>query len=180
MSIDAESGLRVLAINILGRFLLSRDNNIRALTGSQTLVTYTLLAVGMDWFMIASTVSSIWVQVGDISKLQFVGIGYMCMAIWTGWLVIMTHKRSGSAELEVNVNFGKLSSCQFSTVRVEEHYIDYTESYLCHWWNLLLDHRFLLDILGKDVEADAQLRWALFSCDAMVGKTPNVSFTVFV
>lgn len=29
MSIDAESGLRVLGINILGRFLLSRDNNIR-------------------------------------------------------------------------------------------------------------------------------------------------------
>ena len=32
MSIDAESGLRVLGINILGRFLLSRDNNIRSLT----------------------------------------------------------------------------------------------------------------------------------------------------
>lgn len=30
MSIEAESGLRVLGINILGRFLLSRDNNIRA------------------------------------------------------------------------------------------------------------------------------------------------------
>eukprot|EP00439_Symbiodinium_sp_Y106_P081113 s1139_g20.t1 len=29
MSIKAESGLRVLGINILGRFLLSRDNNIR-------------------------------------------------------------------------------------------------------------------------------------------------------
>lgn len=29
MSIEAESGLRVLGINILGRFLLSRDNNIR-------------------------------------------------------------------------------------------------------------------------------------------------------
>eukprot|EP00933_Yihiella_yeosuensis_P042198 TRINITY_DN36732_c0_g1_i1.p1 TRINITY_DN36732_c0_g1~~TRINITY_DN36732_c0_g1_i1.p1 ORF type:complete len:856 (-),score=187.40 TRINITY_DN36732_c0_g1_i1:76-2556(-) len=29
MSIEAESGLRVLGVNILGRFLLSRDNNIR-------------------------------------------------------------------------------------------------------------------------------------------------------
>ena len=47
MSIDAESGLRVLGINILGRFLLSRDNNIRALTGRETFVTYTLLFVGM-------------------------------------------------------------------------------------------------------------------------------------
>lgn len=29
MSIEAEGGLRVLAVNILGRFLLNRDNNIR-------------------------------------------------------------------------------------------------------------------------------------------------------
>lgn len=29
MSIEAESGLRVMAINILGRFLLNRENNIR-------------------------------------------------------------------------------------------------------------------------------------------------------
>lgn len=29
MSIEAESGLRILAVNILGRFLLNRDNNIR-------------------------------------------------------------------------------------------------------------------------------------------------------
>mmetsp|Transcript_39519 Transcript_39519/g.53680 ORF Transcript_39519/g.53680 Transcript_39519/m.53680 type:complete len:857 (-) Transcript_39519:307-2877(-) len=29
MTIEAESGLRVLAVNILGRFLLNRDNNIR-------------------------------------------------------------------------------------------------------------------------------------------------------
>lgn len=29
MSIDSEAGLKVMAINILGRFLLNRDNNIR-------------------------------------------------------------------------------------------------------------------------------------------------------
>jgi AP-1 complex subunit gamma-1 len=29
MGIEATSGLRVLAINILGRFLSNRDNNIR-------------------------------------------------------------------------------------------------------------------------------------------------------
>jgi AP-1 complex subunit gamma-1 len=29
MSIEAENGLRVLAVNILGRFLQNRDNNIR-------------------------------------------------------------------------------------------------------------------------------------------------------
>ena len=29
MSIESESGLRVLAVNILGRFLMNRDNNIR-------------------------------------------------------------------------------------------------------------------------------------------------------
>ena len=29
MSIESEGGLRTVAINILGRFLLSRDNNIR-------------------------------------------------------------------------------------------------------------------------------------------------------
>jgi len=29
MNIEAEGGLRVLAVNILGRFLLNRDNNIR-------------------------------------------------------------------------------------------------------------------------------------------------------
>ena len=30
MGIEATSGLRVLAINILGRFLSNRDNNIRS------------------------------------------------------------------------------------------------------------------------------------------------------
>lgn len=31
MGIEATSGLRVLAINILGRFLSNRDNNIRSI-----------------------------------------------------------------------------------------------------------------------------------------------------
>ncbi len=29
MSVEAESGLRVLAVNLLGRFLINKDNNIR-------------------------------------------------------------------------------------------------------------------------------------------------------
>ena len=29
MTVDSESGLRVLAVNILGRFLINKDNNIR-------------------------------------------------------------------------------------------------------------------------------------------------------
>jgi len=47
MSIEAESGLRVLGINILGRFLLSRDNNIRyvALSTLQRVVTIDVKAV---------------------------------------------------------------------------------------------------------------------------------------
>jgi len=47
MSIEAESGLRVLGINILGRFLLSRDNNIRyvALATLQRVVNVDLKAV---------------------------------------------------------------------------------------------------------------------------------------
>jgi len=47
MSIEAESGLRVLGINILGRFLLSRDNNIRyvALSTLQRVVNVDIKAV---------------------------------------------------------------------------------------------------------------------------------------
>merc|ERR1719409_1867440 len=47
MSIEAESGLRVLGINILGRFLLSRDNNIRyvALATLQRICNIDLKAV---------------------------------------------------------------------------------------------------------------------------------------
>lgn len=47
MSIESESGLRVLAINILGRFLLNRDNNIRyvALNTLSKVVTDDISAV---------------------------------------------------------------------------------------------------------------------------------------
>ena len=91
MSIDAESGLRVLGINILGRFLLSRDNNIRALTGRETFVTYTLLSVGMHWFMIASISKYSQVQLGCWRHIKIAVCWYwiQCMAIWTGWLVMM-------------------------------------------------------------------------------------------
>ena len=40
MSIEAESGLRVLGINILGRFLQSRDNNIRYAAGSANVILW--------------------------------------------------------------------------------------------------------------------------------------------
>eukprot|EP00928_Gymnodinium_smaydae_P077105 TRINITY_DN6028_c0_g1_i2.p1 TRINITY_DN6028_c0_g1~~TRINITY_DN6028_c0_g1_i2.p1 ORF type:complete len:875 (+),score=226.66 TRINITY_DN6028_c0_g1_i2:116-2626(+) len=48
MAIEAESGLRVLGVNILGRFLLSRDNNIRyvGLATLQRVVDYDSKAVG--------------------------------------------------------------------------------------------------------------------------------------
>ena len=47
MAIEAENGLRVLAINILGRFLLNRDNNIRyvALATLQSVVSVDVKAV---------------------------------------------------------------------------------------------------------------------------------------
>eukprot|EP00397_Hematodinium_sp_SG-2012_P004003 GEMP01004013.1.p1 GENE.GEMP01004013.1~~GEMP01004013.1.p1 ORF type:complete len:860 (+),score=180.19 GEMP01004013.1:211-2790(+) len=47
MSIEAESGLRILGINILGRFLLNRDNNIRyvALTTLKKVVQVDIKAV---------------------------------------------------------------------------------------------------------------------------------------
>ncbi|CEL98303.1 unnamed protein product [Vitrella brassicaformis CCMP3155] len=47
MNIEAESGLRVLGVNILGRFLMNRDNNIRyvALTTLQHVVTVDMKAV---------------------------------------------------------------------------------------------------------------------------------------
>jgi AP-1 complex subunit gamma-1 len=47
MSIQSEQGLRVLAVNILGRFLANRDNNIRyvALNTLSRVVTYDVAAV---------------------------------------------------------------------------------------------------------------------------------------
>lgn len=33
LAMDADPGLRVLAVNILGRFLVNRDNNIRYAAG---------------------------------------------------------------------------------------------------------------------------------------------------
>eukprot|EP00632_Arachnochrysis_sp_CCMP2950_P006062 CAMPEP_0185710624 /NCGR_PEP_ID=MMETSP1164-20130828/31140_1 /TAXON_ID=1104430 /ORGANISM="Chrysoreinhardia sp, Strain CCMP2950" /LENGTH=518 /DNA_ID=CAMNT_0028378143 /DNA_START=172 /DNA_END=1725 /DNA_ORIENTATION=- len=47
MTVESESGLRVLAVNILGRFLLNRDNNIRyvALNSLSKVVTEDVAAV---------------------------------------------------------------------------------------------------------------------------------------
>ncbi len=47
IAIEAENGLRVLAINVLGRFLLNRDNNIRyvALTTLAKVVAHDMEAV---------------------------------------------------------------------------------------------------------------------------------------
>merc|ERR1712027_131991 len=42
MDLDSESGLRVLAVNILGRFLLNSDKNIRYVALNTLLKTVTL------------------------------------------------------------------------------------------------------------------------------------------
>ena len=47
MEVESDSGLRVLAVNILGRFLLNRDNNIRyvALNSLSKVVSEDIAAV---------------------------------------------------------------------------------------------------------------------------------------
>mmetsp|Transcript_29443 Transcript_29443/g.95388 ORF Transcript_29443/g.95388 Transcript_29443/m.95388 type:complete len:115 (+) Transcript_29443:1055-1399(+) len=47
MTVESESGLKVLAVNILGRFLLNRDNNIRyvALNSLTNVVSEDIAAV---------------------------------------------------------------------------------------------------------------------------------------
>lgn len=42
LEIEADSGLRVMAINILGKFLSNRDNNIRCVVHSQDRQEYML------------------------------------------------------------------------------------------------------------------------------------------
>ena len=57
LEIEADSGLRVMAINILGKFLSNRDNNIRC--AYQSLLTYQSLTPGFwavdMWRSIRST-----------------------------------------------------------------------------------------------------------------------------
>ena len=46
LEIEADSGLRVMAINILGKFLSNRDNNIRYVTTRADCIAHWL-----KWFL---------------------------------------------------------------------------------------------------------------------------------
>ena len=48
MTVESEPGLKVLAVNILGRFLLNRDNNIRYVMMMSALRTLTLKVLDVD------------------------------------------------------------------------------------------------------------------------------------
>ena len=48
MTVESEPGLKVLAVNILGRFLLNRDNNIRYVMMMSALRTFTLKVLDVD------------------------------------------------------------------------------------------------------------------------------------
>jgi len=48
MGIEATSGLRVLAINILGRFLSNRDNNIRSTLSAFLFLTLFFLKIKIN------------------------------------------------------------------------------------------------------------------------------------